>query len=194
MSIKDRITIITGTDRSPVVRLRNPKTGDPLDLTSATKIQFEFTNRNRSKLVLDNTEIPATRAQITVDNIIFIADNAGSQGNDIILQFDGVNDVTTVVSDWNTANPTNTVSHNGTGTEIISLQTVRLTDGFDAFFPVEINGDPQLGKVIIRLLEKDTNGLKRGPNQTFIAIIDYGTNPGGTRIKGFYSKLDVVEG
>lgn len=195
MGKQDRLTIITGTDRSPLVRIRNPQTGDPLDLTEATKIQFEFEKRDRTKMIIDDTTIPAVKAQITEEDseIVFIASTAGANGNDIILQFNGVDTVDEVITVWNNANPTNTVAHNGTGTEVITTQTLRLTDGRDAYTPVEISGDPQLGKVILRLVESDTMLLKRGPNQSFTAIIDFGTNPGGTRIKGFYPKLDVLD-
>ena len=195
MARKDRLNIITGTDRSPLVRLRNPKTGDPLNLTGTSKIQVVFDTRNRGKLTLDDTEVPAVKAQYQDSDLslTIIADNAGSEGNNIILQFDGVNDLDTIIGDWNAANVANTASHNGTGTEVLTPQQIRLTDGYDAYYPVEIYGDAQLGKIVIRLLEKDTNLLKRGPNQDFVAIIDYGSHPGGTRVKGFYSKLDVID-
>jgi hypothetical protein len=193
MSKRDRLVIASGTDRQPLVRLRNPKTGDPLDLTNATKIQFSFNKRDRSKLVVDDTQVPAQKAQGSIDTVTFLADNVGALGNDIILQFNGVDDIDTVVGDWNAANPTNTVSHNGVGTDVISTQSLRLTDGYDAYLPVEINGDPKLGKVILRLLERDTVLLKRGPQQSFSVTIDFGTFPGGERIKGFYDRLDVLD-
>lgn len=195
MARKDRLVIIQGTDRSPLVRLRNPKTGDPLDLTNATKIQVVFDKRDRTKLTLDNVLIPAVKAQFqdSVNSITIVADNAGAAGNDIIINFDGVADIDTIIGDYNTANPSASVSHNGTGTEILVAQQVRLENGYDAYFPIEVWGDPKLGKITVNLLESDTNSLKRGPSQDFTVIIDYGTNPGGSRVKGIYTKLDVID-
>lgn len=192
-SLDSRILIISGADASIIVRLRNPKTGDPIDLTDSTKIEFRFKNRDRTNLFLDNTLIPSIKAQITYTEVIFLADVAGANGNDIFLQFDGISDIDTVVNAWNVANPSNTVSHNGTGTDVLPASTIRLTDGYDAYSPVEIVGNPNLGKVKISILEKQTMELRRGNNQSFSTSIDYGTWPGGTRIKGIFDNLNVVD-
>lgn len=191
--LDNRILIISGSDASIIVRLRNPKTGDPIDLTNYTKIQFRFKNSDRTDLFLDNTLIPATKAQITYSNVIFIANVAGANGNDIFLQFDGVSNIDTVVAAWNTANVGNEVSHNGVGTDVLDASTVRLTDGYDAYSPVEVVGQENLGKVSISILEKETANLRRGNNQSFSMSIDYGTWPGGTRIKGVFDNLNVID-
>lgn len=191
---ESRISIISGADVSATIRLKNQKTRDPLDLTDATKIQFKFDTRNRDTLTIDNSEVPAVKAQILYSGVTFIAQNAGANGNDIILQFDGISDIDTVIGVWNTANPTNQVTFTGgLGTDVLPSSTVRLTDGYDAYFPVSVVGDPLLGKVKIALLESQTKLLKRGPNQSFLVTIDYGTFPGGNRIKGFFDKLDVLD-
>lgn len=192
--MEDRFKIISGTDKNVVVKLRSTKTSDPIDLTNHTRIAAKFSQRNRTELEIDNATIPATKAKITVSDITFIANTAGADGNLIILQFNGVDDIATVVNDWNTANPSNTVSYSGDdGTTVLDEQTVRLTDGYDAYQPISVEGDPQLGKIRLRLLEKDTNSLMRGQNQTFTIIIDFGQNPGGQRNKGIFEKLDVLE-
>ena len=188
-----RILIISGADASVLVRLRNPKTGDPIDLTDFTKIEFRFKNSDRTDLFLDNTEIPAIKAQITYTEVIFLADVAGANGNDIFLQFDGISDIDTIVSAWNVANVGNEVSHNGTGTDVLLASTVRLTAGYDAYSPIEVVGLPNLGKVRISILEKETAELRRGTNQSFSMLVDYGTWPGGTRIKGIFDNLNVVD-
>jgi hypothetical protein len=201
MSVNEqRIKIIAGADVSPVIRLKNPKTKDPIDLTAATKVQFVFPKRDRTQLVVDDTQIPATQAMIDVtegtDIVTFLATTAGALGNDIILVFNGVDDIDTIVNAWNVANPTNQVGFSSdtlTGTDILSAQTIRLTDGYDAYTPVSIEGDPLLGKVKVTLLESETQLLKRGPNHSIQVIIDYGTFPGGTRVKGFFDKLDVID-
>lgn len=193
MSLDSRLTIISGSDASSIIRLRNPKTKDPIDLTDATKIQFSFKKRDRSQLVIDDIEIPATSASATYEEITFSSIEVGSIGNDIILVFDGIKDVDTIVQEWNNANFDKQVSHGGEGTEVLSSGTVRLTDGYDAYKPVELVGDGLLGKLRIVLLEKETVLLKRGPNQDFSVTIDYGAFPGGQRVKGFFDKLDVIE-
>lgn len=194
MSVIDtRIKIFAGADVSPVVRLRNPKTGDPFNLTGVTKIQFTFKTRNRGTLTIDNTEIPATQAQNTLEEVVFTADTAGANGNDIILQFNGVDTIDTIIGNWNTANPTNTVSITGDGTLVLATASLRLTGGYNAYFPVEVVGDPLLGKVRIALLERETILLKRGPNQSFKVIIDVGQFPGGVRTRGQFDSLDVID-
>ncbi len=67
----------------------------------------------------------------TVDapNITFTAVYGGAAGNSISLVFDGIMDVATVVGNWNTANPTNTVSYTGLGTVVPVANTWTLADG-----------------------------------------------------------------
>lgn len=192
-TLDSRILIISGADASIIVRLRNPKTGDPIDLTDNSKIEFRFKNSDRTDLFLDNTEIPAIKATITYSDVIFLADVAGANGNDIFLQFDGISDIDTIVNAWNIANVGNEVSHNGVGTDVLNASTIRLTSGYNAYKPVEIVGEPNLGKVRISILEKETDLLRRGNNQSFSMLIDYGTWPGGTRIKGVFNNLNVID-
>jgi len=55
----------------------------------------------------------------TTTNIIIRADNDGTAGNSISLSFDGVDDIDTVLSDWNTANSSNTASiETGDGSQV----------------------------------------------------------------------------
>jgi hypothetical protein len=68
-------------------------------------------------------------ASATHDGITFTADNQGWDGNDISLVFNGTDTVDTVVNAWNAANPTNTVSHDGAGTETPAAATVDLYGG-----------------------------------------------------------------
>lgn len=192
MSKENVIDIISGADKIATFRLKNPKTGDPLNLTGFTKICVKFKKRDRTDLLIDNVTIPAVNASFTVGTVVFTAVTAGAAGNDIILQFDGIDDIDTIVGAWNLANPSNTVSHNGTGTDVLAAQTVRLTDGYNAYEPVSVVGDPLLGKVRINLLESQTGALKRGPNQTMTVTVDFGQNPGGQRIKAFFKTLNVI--
>ena len=61
--------------------------------------------------------------------VTFTADNAGKDGNDIILSFDGVQDIDAAVAEWNGANAGNTVSHNGTGTDVLGAGAIQLSGG-----------------------------------------------------------------
>ena len=79
------------------------------------------------------TSTAATTASKLEQGITFTADNSGSIGNSISLVFDGLTTVATVVGQWNLNNPSNTVSHDGTGTEVPTSVTVTLEGGQDAF-------------------------------------------------------------
>jgi len=195
MALLERLKITRGADRAPILRLRSNKTKDPLDLTGVTAIQIVFNTRERGKLTLTNSVVPATRAIASKNNIIFSAQALGSSGNTIILEFNGVDNITAVVDAWNSVNPSNPAQHNATtGTEVMPACIVKLTGGYDAYQPVSIYGDARLGKILVILLDKDTEQLKTGENQGFKVIIDYGAHPGGTRHVGIYeNKLDVKD-
>lgn len=190
------LEILQGSDRSPTIRLKNGVTGDPFDLTNATSIQVIFNNRDRTKLTLDNVQVAETKASLTSAEVLYSAIIGGNSGNNIALVFDGIETIAAVITAWNTANPTNNVSSNAADDTVVPEATsFRLFGGYDAYFPVSTVGDPLLGKVKIIMLEKETNLLKRGPNQSFKIIIDEGSNPGGKRSIGvFDSKLNVING
>jgi len=59
----------------------------------------------------------------------FTAINSGPNGNSIKLIFDGIKDVGTVVSDWNTNNPTNQVSFDGSPSYVPQASEVQLEGG-----------------------------------------------------------------
>jgi hypothetical protein len=61
--------------------------------------------------------------------VTFTADNLGEAGNDIILFFNGNDDIDTIIADHNTNNPSDTVSHNGTGTDVLALANIQLAGG-----------------------------------------------------------------
>jgi len=68
-------------------------------------------------------------AEATREGVKFTADNVGEGGNSILLSFDGSDDVDAVLSTWNAANPSNTVTHNGAGTEVLTAGSAILADG-----------------------------------------------------------------
>lgn len=191
--VNDRLVIKKGSDTSPVFKLRGKYSNDPMDLTAVFNITIELSKANRSKMILDMTELPATKAYHEEGSLKIVADLAGASGNSIVLPFDGVTDIDTIVLNWNTANPATTVSHNGVGDEILD-GNIRLWGGLDAYTPVSIDGNPILGRVKLRLLDTDTLVLKRGDNQSVKITIDFGAPPSGDReIAIFDDRLDVVD-
>jgi hypothetical protein len=191
--VNERLIIKKGSDSTPIFKLRGRYSNDPMDLTGVFNITVELTKANRSKLVIDMTELPSQKAYFEEGSVKIIADYAGAIGNSIVLAFNDVDDLDTVIGTWNTANPSNTVSHNGVGDEIYNGNK-RLWGGLDAYTPIEVDGNPILGRVKIRLLDTDTQLLKRGDNQSVKVIIDFGAPPSGDRkIAIFDDRLDVVD-
>jgi hypothetical protein len=188
----ERLKIVRGEDKYPIIKLRGKQSKDPVDLTNSTNITFVFKKSNRQDLILDTNTIPAVKACLELEGIKIIADTAGDAGNVIILNFNGVDDLDTIVSEWNSDNPTNTVSHNGDGDEIFDGQQ-RLSGGFQAYAPVEVL-NAVLGRIRLTLVDAHTNVLRLGLNQSFKILVDFGPHPTGTRNVGVYeNKLDVVE-
>ena len=72
-------------------------------------------------------------AGMTTD-ITIEADAAGVDGNSVLLEFDGIDDIDTVIAAWNVANPSNTVTlSSGGGSQIPdNLESIALIDGSDA--------------------------------------------------------------
>jgi hypothetical protein len=66
-----------------------------------------------------------------------LADNVGTAGNSISFSFNGSTDIDSAVNAWNAANPSNTVSLSGDGTQVPSNgQTITLSGG------VNLGSDP----------------------------------------------------
>jgi hypothetical protein len=191
--INERLCIKRGSDASPIFKMRGKYYDNPMDLTGTFNITIELDKANRSKAIYDMTPLPAKKAYVEINAIRIEADNAGAIGNSIVLVFDGVKTLEQVVNDWNIANPSNTANHDGIGDEIIT-GTKRLWGGLDSYSPVQIDGNPILGRIKLVLTEVDTKALKRGDNQSIKITVDFGVPPSGTRkIAIFADKLDVVD-
>lgn len=175
-----RLKIYKGQDKTVVFKLRH-KNGDPVDLTGLTNIYISFVKADRSDLILSKTQIAAKKASVSIYDLTFSADNAGANGNNIVLSFDGVQTVDEVVTAWNDANPANTVSYTGDANYVLPTQNIQLTGGYDAYIPVSILNEV-LGKVQCILTDYDTNSLRIGKNQNIKFTLDYGNPPVGTRI------------
>lgn len=72
------------------------------------------------------------KASETDGGIIFLADNYGTSGNSIVLTFNGSDTLDDVVGAWNTANPSNTLTHTGSGTIVLDPVVVSLSGGVNA--------------------------------------------------------------
>lgn len=184
--------IYTGTDKTITVRLFD-KDQNPIDLTSVTKITVTFPGRGIDVPQLDSDLIPAIAATASSsdDSISFTATTAGILGNSISLVFDGVSTVQDVVDAWNTANPTNTVSHDGLGTEVLTSQTVSLTGGVDSYYTIEKLTPENLGRFKMTLDNEFTNRLRLGINLSILVTIDIGDDRDTTKI---YNAIDVKDG
>lgn len=194
MISNSRLKIIRGQDSQFIFKLRSKTDRDPLDLTTATKISVKMVKSDRSELVLTNEMLTATKAKTNLQNVNFIAADTGVNGNLIQLNFDGVRTIQQIVSEWNTANPTNTVEHDGIASAVLTGGVYTLKGGMPAYMAISVVGSPVLGKISVKLIDYNTNQLRLGTNQNVTVLIDFGVHPTGTRIiaqqKNF---LDVVE-
>ena len=189
--MSDIAQIVKGEDRVLTLSIKvKRREGDPYDLTGWTEIIAEFRKSDMSILSLSTAGVFATTSHTNgTDTVIFTADTIGVVGNSISLVFDGIDDVATVVGAWNTANPGNTVSHDGAGTEVLPAATVNLADGLDPLTQVSILGDEVLGKIQVSLTDEHTSSLRLGKSQSIRVKIDKGTQ---RRIAIFRNSIDVV--
>ena len=188
-----RIRIIKGEDKRLRFFLRNVSSKLPINLADATNVKFVFERQDRSEIVLDMVQIPEVKAFFNFEGGKFLAANGGSIGNSIILTFDGVKDIETVVDEWNTANPLNQVeTHMLIDSFVPNEMQIRLDNGLDAYIPVKIENEV-LGEVSLILEDKVTYSLRTGENQSFRIVIDFGEPPQGIRKKvKVRNILDVI--
>lgn len=188
-----RLIITRGSDKSFTLRLRDKHSGDPIDLTPFTNIEVVLKNADRSELILLKEVLVATKAYGIKNDITVTAITAGIAGNDIELEFDGIDTIDDVVSAWNTANPSNQAEYTGLDIVVPSEGTLRLQYGYASYSPIAVSGNVLLGKLLIKMLEKDTLLLKTGQNQSIKIILDEGQNTGGNRsVIMIESCLDVL--
>jgi hypothetical protein len=194
LSTGGRLKIVRGEDKDFVVKIRGKDSNDPVDLTAITQVSFSLTRSNRTLLTRTMAQVPAKKAFVDINNLRIIANSAGALGNNIILMFNGVDDLDTIVDEWNTANPFNTIAHNGLGTEVLSEAEYMLSGGADAYFPITVVGNPILGKIQIHLTDEDTKSLRLGLNQSLIVTLDFGAHPTGIRkITRYDNKVDILD-
>jgi len=189
----NQIEIIRGEDRTAFLKVAFRNTRDPFSLEGWVRVEVHFKKSDNTTLIKSTDTVTALFASVTYNTYTFTAVTGGVIGNAIALVFDGVADIDTVVNAWNTANPTNTVSHDAVGTEVPVAGTATLTGGVDAFSYVEVV-DARLGKLSVRLDDVDTNSLRVGPNQSILSIVDKNSaHPSGERRKIMFDNVLTVK-
>ena len=175
------VNVHRGADSLISIRVTDAK-GKPYDLTDYSLITVDLPDQVQGSFSIDSAEIPAETAMADLDNITFTADTEGAIGNSILLVFNGIDDVDTIVANWNTTNPLNTVSHSGVGDEVIASQSLDLYGGVDAYSKI-VNIDERLGEFDLKLITTDSNRLKVGPNQAMVVHVDKnGVHPNSDRV------------
>lgn len=113
------------------------RVGDTVNPTGQVGNDPDASYRVLRVLSRSGKDIAGQAASVTYQGVTFTADNVGEDGNLIELVFDGADTITAVVDDWNFNNPNNTVSHNGTGSDVLTAGTADLQGGTDP-----ISGEP----------------------------------------------------
>lgn len=122
-------------------------------------------------------QVAGMTTDVTID-----ADNTGAAGNSVSLSFDGIDDIDTAISDWNTANPTNTVTlTSGDGSQVPdNLETIGLSGGSDASAPALAGAKTAMGSshmsdaIFEKLVHAVTDRAYATEFKTaFNAMIDY---------------------
>jgi hypothetical protein len=185
-----RPNIRRGSDATFKIYLRD-SFDRPYDLTGWTRLRVRLPKENIGAVEVNSDAIPAAKAYATIQvdvggdlvSVRFEAVTGGEAGNDIELVFNGTDTLDDVVGAWNTANPTNTVSHDADdGTIVPEAQTVALDQGLDSYYKVYPSSPLQLGEVNVVLSEADTSLLKIGRTQAVEITIDKGNHPAGKRV------------
>lgn len=189
MSVK----IKRGSDKTFFIKCRAPN-GDPIDITAVTQVTVKIPKKDNTKLNINLDTIPASFAKVVYNNITYTAMTAGPNGNLILLQFNGVLTIQSVVDAWNLANPANQVGFTGgAGTLVPPTGNAQLTGALSAYERVEKVAPFVLGKLKILLRNPDTVDLKLANSVAIEVLLDEGADPEGTQ-RGFIipDALDII--
>jgi hypothetical protein len=177
------------------LKLRTPS-GDPHPgVESATEITIKFKTIGGS-LSINTQQVPADKAFKLSNSVTYTAAVAGVAGNLIILPFDGIETIDSVINTWNGANPGNTVVSDA-ATPAVTVPvagTVTLEEGQEAFFNVKKPTLANTANLAIVLSGKDTKDLRIGPNQSIDVLLDNDANfPGADNGEVIPNAINVVE-
>lgn len=172
------VKIKRGSDKKFVVKLRHPN-ADPFDLTNADQVTLKLPKKDGTKLTIDTTPVPAVKAKALLQGVTFEAVTAGKVGNQIQLVFNGTDTIATVISAWNTANPSNQVSSNALtpSSTVLTAATVKLANGSDQYQKVLPMSPLVLGKILISLPNIDTAALRLANEQSIEVLVQVGDDP-----------------
>lgn len=190
-----KFIIFKGEDRNiplDLVRITHSGIRRPYKLTGWTKITIQLRQSSGKLLSLDTIPAHGIKSSGVYEDVTYTATNVGVLGDSISLVFDGSDSIATVVSNWNTMNPANTVEHDASDDSVIpSAGTLNLADGLDDYAKVTVLDEAE-GKIQVRVDNEDTNSLKNGPSGSITAVIDFGDHSAGVRrIASAKNVLDV---
>lgn len=166
-------------DKKFTIKLRMPN-GDPYPgMGQANQVTVLLPNKDGTKLSINLDPIPAGKASAILAGVNFTAVTAGKLGNTIILTFDGIQTLATVVAAWNLANPSNQVIHNGVGSSVPVAGTAHLQNGFNTYSKVVIVNPAEIANLLITLPKSDTANLKQGNLLSIEVLPDLGQDDVG---------------
>jgi hypothetical protein len=172
------VKIKRGSDKKFMIKLRHPN-GDPYsELDQSVQVTVKLPKKDGTKISITLDAIAAVKASGTYAEVLYTAVVAGKNGNTIVLPFDGVKTIAQVISDWNTANPANTVGSNAADTSVVpAAGSLTLSGGSDQYNKVAKVAPAVLGKLLITLPNADTAQLRFGNEQALEVLVEFGTDP-----------------
>jgi hypothetical protein len=179
------VNIVRGFSKEFVIKLRTKSNcgqcNDPFErLEDATKIEVIFNSCSSSSFSVTNLPVPPSESsrliKIGTKKILFKSVNTGASTNDIELVFDGIDSISTVVANWNTNNPLNTVEHDSLGSEKPGAQTFKLVGGHSGYSNIFRIMPEILGKFRVVLTALDTSKLHQGEDQE-VRVVVSGSSP-----------------
>lgn len=190
--LQDRVTIPVGADVVLYFRFMNTKTQKQLDLTNMIRAQMFLTARDKSTMDFENVAKPAGASHGKYAGVTYTAVTAAMAGNLIVLYFDGVKTIAQVMSTWNLANPTNTVTCDAANTAVVpALGELHLEHGYDAYDQISVFGNPLYGVLALRLKQVDTLNLRIGINQSLKCYIDF-SGGGPRKVATLQNAVDII--
>ena len=154
--------------------------------------------------VLTFSSVPSTFASFTgqvagmTTNVVITAINSGTVGNSVVLNFDGVMTLDTVIGNWNIANNSNNITYTGDGTQIPNNGTsITLSGGVSSTSFNLISGGVVVGDFV--QVGSNFNALNQGQYQiialtatSFSVVNAFGVGEGPIVLgSGFASQIDI---
>jgi len=130
----------------------------------------------------------------TSTSVTLTANNLGTNGNSIVLTGNGVSTITTLIANWNAANPSNQVSlTSGSGSQVPAIGTTSLAGGLSGT-PLVTNGNFSAPNTAPSVLTKISGTGDATINYSAFSFVGSGTNPALTLVGGEYVNIGVNSG